>query len=120
MGREREVVFCAQCRHRGWVQEPCHGRSVDYCKLHEIVVRKTDFCSYGQYRDEEEKPCTVVESELKPCPFCGGEAELYATRHVPHGMDYIPRCKDTSCCGRLSKKYSSKEKATAFWNRRST
>lgn len=56
--------------------------------------------------------------DLKPCPFCGGQAEMYETRHIPKGMDYTPRCHNTSCCGRLSKKYATKELAIMMWNKR--
>ena len=57
-------------------------------------------------------------SELIPCPFCGGEAEMQITKHIPSGYDYTPRCKRTSCCGRLSKKYSTQEAAIHHWNTR--
>ena len=57
-------------------------------------------------------------AELKPCPFCGGYAEMYVTKHIPSGMDYTPRCRDTSCCGRLTKKYTAIETAVYAWNRR--
>ncbi len=57
-------------------------------------------------------------NELKPCPFCGGEAELYGVPHIPKGWDFIPRCKTTSCCGRQAKKYSNRETAIAAWNHR--
>lgn len=56
--------------------------------------------------------------ELKPCPYCGGEAEMIITCHVPHGHEYTPRCKDTRCAGRLTKKWLSEEAAIAAWNRR--
>lgn len=56
--------------------------------------------------------------ELKPCPFCGGAAEIYETPHVPRGTDYTPRCKNPSCCGRLSKKWAERETAVIMWNRR--
>ena len=55
---------------------------------------------------------------LDPCPFCGGPAQLYRQKHVPEGYDWTPRCIDTSCAGRLTKKYSTKEAAIAKWNRR--
>lgn len=58
--------------------------------------------------------------ELKPCPYCGGVAEMHETPHTPNGTDYTPRCKDPSCCGRLSKKYGTREAATMKWNRRAT
>lgn len=59
-----------------------------------------------------------MKNKLKPCPFCGGKAQLYITKHIPSGNDYTPRCYNTSCCGRLSKKYTSEETAITFWNRR--
>ena len=47
------VVRCRDCKHKGWVQEPCHGRSLDYCKLWECVLDNLDttFCSYGERKD---------------------------------------------------------------------
>ena len=57
-------------------------------------------------------------SELKNCPYCGGEAELYRTKHIPNGFDYTPRCKKSGCCGRLTKKYGCKDTAVDFWNTR--
>lgn len=29
--------------------------------------------------------------ELKTCPYCGEEAEVYAVEHIPSGWDYIPK-----------------------------
>ena len=57
-------------------------------------------------------------TELKSCPFCGGVAEMQVTKHIPHGFDYTPRCKELSCCGRLSKKFTCRETAEYAWNRR--
>lgn len=47
------VVRCKDCKHKGWVQEPCHGRSVDYCKVWDCTLRnlETTFCSYGKRKD---------------------------------------------------------------------
>ncbi len=44
------VVRCKDCKHKGWVQEPCHGKSVDYCKVWDCTLRnlETTFCSYGE------------------------------------------------------------------------
>ncbi|MBO5921926.1 MAG: Lar family restriction alleviation protein [Bacteroidaceae bacterium] len=60
----------------------------------------------------------MKEVELLKCPFCGGEAELHVTKHIPNGYDYTPRCKIPSCCGRITKKFNVKETAILFWNRR--
>ena len=48
-----EVVRCKDCKHRGWVQEPCHGKSVDYCKIWDCTLQNLEstFCSYGERRE---------------------------------------------------------------------
>ena len=47
------VVRCKDCKHKVWVQEPCHGKSVDYCKVWDCTLRnlETTFCSYGERKD---------------------------------------------------------------------
>lgn len=47
------VTRCKDCKHRGWVQEPCHGKSVDYCKVWDCTLRNLEstFCSYGERKD---------------------------------------------------------------------
>lgn len=44
----RPVVTCRECKHRGWVQEPCHGKSVDYCRILDKCVDKEFFCAGGK------------------------------------------------------------------------
>ena len=56
--------------------------------------------------------------DLKPCPFCGGEAEMYITKPVPHTYAFNPRCKKDSCCGRTNKKYAERQTAIKSWNKR--
>lgn len=48
------VVRCKDCKHKGWVQEPCHGKSVDYCKIWDCTLRNLEatFCSYGERRED--------------------------------------------------------------------
>lgn len=60
----------------------------------------------------------MEELNLKPCPFCGGEAEIIASPHSLHKMAYTPRCKDRSCCGRTVKKWVELDTAVYAWNRR--
>ena len=48
----RPVVRCRDCKHKGWVQEPEHGKSVDYCRLIERCVDKQFFCAAGKKREE--------------------------------------------------------------------
>ena len=47
------VVRCKDCKHKGWVQEPCHGKSVDYCKVWDCTLRNLEstFYSYGERKD---------------------------------------------------------------------
>ena len=47
------VVRCKDCKHKGWVQEPCHGKSVDCCKIWDCTLRNLEatFCSYGEPKD---------------------------------------------------------------------
>lgn len=47
------VTRCKYCKHRGWVQEPCHGKSVDYCRVWDCTLRNLEstFCSYGEPKE---------------------------------------------------------------------
>ena len=63
-----------------------------------------------------------MTDELKPCPFCGGPAEV---RHVLRcGQDAWTACCDESvdpdCCGSTDPTYFKKSDAIAAWNRRAT
>lgn len=49
-----EVVRCRECKHHYWEQEPCHGKSVHYCKLPHmsgVEVFKEFFCYYGKRKE---------------------------------------------------------------------
>ena len=47
------VVRCMDCVHKGSIQEPCHGNTVDYCRFHDIAIRNSDYCSYGEKRENK-------------------------------------------------------------------
>ncbi len=47
----RPVVLCRDCKHKGWVPEPCHGKSVDYCHIFETTVPKGFFCAAGERKE---------------------------------------------------------------------
>ena len=54
--------------------------------------------------------------DLKPCPFCGGEADVI--EHLFHRLDssYGLQCK--KCKAETYQFYESEEKAIEAWNRR--
>lgn len=51
-----EVVRCKDCKYKGWIQEPCHGRSVDFCHVWDCTLRNIEktFCSYGERKEVSE------------------------------------------------------------------
>jgi len=84
---------CYECKHKdmsvySYPCEACYGGSL--------------------YEPEE------GTAELKPCPFCGGEANVvkYA---VSYGRVYSVACAYCNC---RTGRYSSREKAADVWNRR--
>lgn len=90
----------------------------------------------------------MKQTELKPCPFCNGNAELHERYYsieefahkkseIPNGAEFlyekvlpkrriyayrrktfIPRCTDSSCIGRTAKIFFDKQTAINAWNRR--
>lgn len=55
-------------------------------------------------------------TELKPCPFCGGEAEVCSTGTYGIKFFYRINCK-RYCCIQVEF-YSNKEDAAEAWNQR--
>ena len=48
------VIRCLECKYHYWEQEPCHGKSVHYCKLPHmrgVEVFKEFFCYYGERKE---------------------------------------------------------------------
>ena len=60
---------------------------------------------------EEDTAMQDRDTELKPCPFCGGEAEVYAQAF----NKYSVICSNCYC---VKGSYGTKEKAIEEWNRR--
>jgi Lar family restriction alleviation protein len=62
--------------------------------------------------------------ELKPCPFCGGEAEyVYCSNMmlIPTLRQVAVQCKECGVATAVvdaSTEYCAKDKATEVWNRR--
>ena len=59
-----------------------------------------------------------MSNELKPCPFCGEKAIMKIEKHIPSGYDYTPTCRNPSCAGRLTKKWTNEAVAIEAWNSR--
>ena len=55
-----------------------------------------------------------MTKKLKPCPFCGGKAEILTTDSYS-GFDYCVMC--ISCIGNVDW-CNTKEEAIEAWNRR--
>lgn len=58
-----------------------------------------------------------MKDKLKPCPFCGGEAELVLSLSSS-GMVYSIECNKKECPLSRTKWFNKKEKAVEMWNRR--
>ena len=54
-------------------------------------------------------------NDLKPCPFCGGNAELRAADNKKVKTDWYVLC--LGCCAKTFP-YWNREKAAEAWNRR--
>jgi Lar family restriction alleviation protein len=61
-----------------------------------------------------------MERELKPCPFCGSEAEASTTDIIVYKIHSV-ECSNEDCGGRMSKgrDFNSLEEAITAWNHRS-
>jgi Lar family restriction alleviation protein len=57
-----------------------------------------------------------MDNELKPCPFCGGEATLWKIRETD-GPYYRPYHILCGCGGRVGW-FEEKKEAIDAWNRR--
>lgn len=55
-----------------------------------------------------------MEYELKPCPFCGGEARIISDIYVGK-LEHLAACR---YCKASSWTYESKEEAIEAWNNR--
>lgn len=59
---------------------------------------------------------TIQLTNLKPCPFCGGEAKL---EHYEND-GYLPMCSVDGCFGMIEIWFETPEEAIEAWNRRYT
>ena len=61
-----------------------------------------------------------MEKRLKPCPFCGGKAEVSSGRFDRKDISYVvcTRCGSRGEFFFISPEYASAERAIEAWNRR--
>lgn len=60
----------------------------------------------------------MTEIELKPCPFCGGEAKVKKTRQGYCVEAYSVICENIKCRGNAKKYVRNMNTAIDDWNRR--
>ncbi len=56
--------------------------------------------------------------KLKPCPFCGGKAEMLIDEYSVSRKEYLVAC--TECDGMVERWRETKEEAVEQWNRRTS
>ena len=54
--------------------------------------------------------------KLKPCPFCGGKAEMLINEYEDSRKEYLVAC--TECDGMVERWRKTEEEAVEQWNRR--
>ena len=79
-----------------------------------IPKSKDERAGTEQGRRERE----MSNAELKPCPFCGGEAEVHK-HYPPFGRRVIVTVRCTKCRSN-SGNWGRTDKAIESWNRRMT
>lgn len=58
-------------------------------------------------------------SELKPCPFCGGEVEIEIHEDIARRIKYGVECRNADCDVQpLTAWYADKDECVEAWNRR--
>lgn len=59
----------------------------------------------------------MTAHDLKPCPFCGGEARIETVNH-DYGVTYSVGCFGSGRCGASFTLFDHRNDAIATWNRR--
>lgn len=100
-----------------------HYLGPDICPTYKIIQER----SIGEYLQNQEEAKKVVE--LKPCPFCGGEAKLISKKDsCGHGLcvdEYFVKCTVCESTGKSASDYRKtaaecKTEVVDAWNRRYT
>lgn len=59
-----------------------------------------------------------LDNEIKPCPFCGGKAELNTEKGRFFSYIKCTNCGAESGLVKISAEYCADERAKELWNRR--
>lgn len=99
---ERQEAFCAFCRPKMCYECPCYKR-INGNKRPHCILRWLALEAEGE--------------KLMPCPFCGGEAEVFSSPY--YHKRFAVRCNDNRCDVRPCTEYAKDiNDAIAAWNRR--
>lgn len=128
-----KVTHCEKCKHYLSREERCtegQPEGYGYCREQNDYFKPTFYCGYGELKDGK----VLARSELKPCPFCGGEAEIKPTSiysekglcvHCKdcniHTTSTLYECKYNQFEGKTDvyvTKEMAEEHVTKKWNRR--
>ena len=60
----------------------------------------------------------MAKIRLKPCPFCGGPAELISCNTGKEMSVHMVRCCGHYCTGWLTKRWNDEDTAIYAWNKR--
>lgn len=60
----------------------------------------------------------MPETNLKPCPFCGGRPEVISCEVDRDKEVHMVRCKEPDCCGRITRRWANLDTAVYAWNKR--
>ena len=80
----------------------------------------TLFRNYGGLHNSVSVACMekvrMEMEKLKPCPFCGGKAEMLISEYEDSRKEYLVAC--TECDGIVERWRETEEEAVEQWNRR--
>lgn len=90
------VVRCKDCKHKGWVQEPCHGKSADYCKGE---TKMSDMVNHPEHYASGSVECIdALESAVQGLPpeqaICAANVIKYVWRyHRKNGLQDLQKAE---------------------------
>lgn len=81
-----------------------------YCKNESVIHEVEAIAKYAEYKKEVPKNARIIRC----ISYVNGKKNHWEYRE----KEYVPQCVDTTCCGRATKRYKSKQEAIKAWNTR--